>query len=174
MHAYRSPAPSIPLTTHLTLPAAPSQKPHEPCSRRTCKRDRTLVKAATLKDLTLERTEQRTFAEPAAEDAHQHPSQVLDNRQLLQEYVHSLTQVACISRKAFQLATLYRCDSSHAPLKVAVLLSGGVDSSCALHLLKKAGHHVTAFYLQIWFQEDFRNYWDQCPWEDDLTYCQKV
>lgn len=67
-----------------------------------------------------------------------------------------------------------RCDPSRAPLQVAVLLSGGVDSSCALHLLKKAGHDVTAFYLQIWFQEDFRNYWDQCPWEDDLDYCQKV
>lgn len=76
--------------------------------------------------------------------------------------------------ESLSVATLCRCDSSHAPLKVAVLLSGGVDSSCALHLLKEAGHHVTAFYLQIWFQEDFRNYWDQCPWEDDLDYCQKV
>lgn len=68
----------------------------------------------------------------------------------------------------------FRCDPCRSPLKVAVLLSGGVDSSCALHLLKKAGHHVTAFYLQIWFQEDFRNYWDRCPWEDDLDYCQQV
>ena len=42
---------------------------------------------------------------------------------------------------------------------MAVLLSGGVDSSVALALLKRAGHRVTAFYLQIWFQEDFRNYW---------------
>ena len=44
-------------------------------------------------------------------------------------------------------------------LRVAVLLSGGVDSSVALALLKRAVHRVTAFYLQIWFQEDFRNYW---------------
>ena len=48
-------------------------------------------------------------------------------------------------------------------LNVAVLLSGGVDSSLALYLLHKiAGHNVTAFYLQIWFQEDFRNTWDAC------------
>ncbi len=42
------------------------------------------------------------------------------------------------------------------PLRVAMLLSGGVDSSLALRLLVAAGHNVTAFYLQIWFQEDFR------------------
>jgi tRNA (5-methylaminomethyl-2-thiouridylate)-methyltransferase len=60
-------------------------------------------------------------------------------------------------------------------LSVAMLLSGGVDSSLALYLLKKvAKHNVTAFYLQIWFQEDFRNSWDACPWEEDLEYCRKV
>jgi tRNA U34 2-thiouridine synthase MnmA/TrmU len=32
---------------------------------------------------------------------------------------------------------------------VAVLLSGGVDSSLALRLLVSAGHEVTAFYLQV-------------------------
>lgn len=37
-------------------------------------------------------------------------------------------------------------------LKVAVLLSGGVDSSVALRLLHAAGHSCTAFYLKIWFQ----------------------
>lgn len=66
------------------------------------------------------------------------------------------------------------CETDKAPLKVAVLLSGGVDSSLALHLLHAAGHQVTAFYLQIWFQEDFRNFWDACPWEEDLTYCRAV
>lgn len=43
---------------------------------------------------------------------------------------------------------LCRCEPGAAPLRVAMLLSGGVDSSLALHLLKAAGHHVTAFYLQ--------------------------
>jgi tRNA-5-taurinomethyluridine 2-sulfurtransferase len=33
---------------------------------------------------------------------------------------------------------------------------------------------VTAFYLQIWFQDDFRNFWDACPWEEDLSYCRQV
>ena len=69
---------------------------------------------------------------------------------------------------------LCRCEPSAAPLKVAVLLSGGVDSSLALHLLKAAGHNVTAFYLKIWFQDDFENFWSQCPWEEDLHYCQQV
>ena len=36
-----------------------------------------------------------------------------------------------------------------APLRVALLLSGGVDSSLALKLLLAAGHNVTAFYLQV-------------------------
>ncbi|XP_047263888.1 tRNA-specific 2-thiouridylase MnmA isoform X2 [Capsicum annuum] len=40
------------------------------------------------------------------------------------------------------------------PLKVAVLVSGGVDSSVALRLLHAAGHSCTAFYLKIWFQVD--------------------
>lgn len=57
---------------------------------------------------------------------------------------------------------------------MAVLLSGGVDSSVALRLALAAGHAVKAFYLQIWFQEDFRNTWDACPWEEDLGYAKQV
>eukprot|EP00898_Chlorokybus_atmophyticus_P001134 jgi/Chlat1/2020/Chrsp158S00129 len=59
-------------------------------------------------------------------------------------------------------------------LKVAVLLSGGVDSSVALGLLHSAGHECVAYYLKIWFQEDFRNTWAECPWEEDLRYAQAV
>ncbi|KAK4753697.1 hypothetical protein SAY87_001801 [Trapa incisa] len=63
-------------------------------------------------------------------------------------------------------------------LRIAVLVSGGVDSSVALRLLHAAGHSCTAFYLKIWFQEDFENFWSECPWEEDLKYvkdvCQEV
>ena len=69
---------------------------------------------------------------------------------------------------------LDRCEAQSAPLRIAVLLSGGVDSSLSLRLLQAAGHQVTAFYLQIWFQEDFENFWSECPWEDDLKVCQEV
>lgn len=45
-----------------------------------------------------------------------------------------------------------RCSMPQKPLRVAVLVSGGVDSSVALRLLHAAGHSCTAFYLKIWFQ----------------------
>ena len=44
----------------------------------------------------------------------------------------------------------------------------------ALRLLLAAGHQCTGYYLKIWFQEDFRNFWDECPWEEDLRYAQGV
>ncbi|XP_057953462.1 uncharacterized protein LOC131147859 isoform X2 [Malania oleifera] len=66
------------------------------------------------------------------------------------------------------------CSMPHKCLKVAVLLSGGVDSSVALRLLHAAGHSCTAFYLKIWFQEDFENFWSECPWEEDLKYAKSV
>lgn len=57
--------------------------------------------------------------------------------------------------------------------KIAVLLSGGVDSSVALKLLKREGHDLTAFYLKIWLQDEFAFLGD-CPWEEDLEYVRKV
>ncbi|KAG5566270.1 hypothetical protein RHGRI_002016 [Rhododendron griersonianum] len=66
------------------------------------------------------------------------------------------------------------CSMPDKQLKVAVLLSGGVDSSVALRLLRTAGHSCTAFYLKIWFQEDFENFWSECPWEEDLKYAKAV
>ncbi|XP_028062139.1 uncharacterized protein LOC114265518 [Camellia sinensis] len=66
------------------------------------------------------------------------------------------------------------CSMPNQNLKVAVLLSGGVDSSVALRLLHAAGHSCTAFYLKIWFQEDFENFWSECPWEEDLKYAKAV
>ena len=58
-------------------------------------------------------------------------------------------------------------------MKIAVLLSGGVDSSVALRLLKDQGHDLTAFYLKIWLQEEY-TYLGNCPWEDDLKYARAV
>ena len=53
--------------------------------------------------------------------------------------------------------------------KVALLLSGGVDSSTALALLKKQGYDVVAFYLKIWLEDELKSL-GRCPWEEDLRY----
>jgi tRNA-specific 2-thiouridylase len=58
-------------------------------------------------------------------------------------------------------------------MKIAVLVSGGVDSSVALHLLKKQGHDIKAFYLKIWLEDDM-SFLGECPWEEDLSYVNKV
>ncbi len=58
-------------------------------------------------------------------------------------------------------------------MKVAVLLSGGVDSSVALYLLKEKGFDVTAFYLKIWLQDEF-SFLGDCPWEEDLNFASSV
>ncbi len=58
-------------------------------------------------------------------------------------------------------------------MKIAVLASGGVDSSVALALLKKQGHDVTAFYLKIWLEDELTHL-GSCPWEDDLEYVTKL
>ncbi|CAB9506566.1 specific 2-thiouridylase MnmA [Seminavis robusta] len=56
---------------------------------------------------------------------------------------------------------------------VALLLSGGVDSSVALRLLLKQGYNVTAFYLKIWLEDELAHL-GQCPWEDDYNVCRQV
>lgn len=58
-------------------------------------------------------------------------------------------------------------------MKVAVLLSGGVDSSVALCLLKEFGHDITAFYLKIWLEDEL-SFLGECPWQDDLQFAQGV
>ena len=58
-------------------------------------------------------------------------------------------------------------------MKIAVLVSGGVDSSVALALLKEQGHDVTAFYLKIWLEDELQ-FLGSCPWEDDLKYVEAV
>jgi len=58
-------------------------------------------------------------------------------------------------------------------MRVACLVSGGVDSSLALALVRESGHEVTAFYLKIWL-EDEAAFLGECPWEDDLAYVRKT
>jgi len=58
-------------------------------------------------------------------------------------------------------------------MKIAMLISGGVDSSVALALLKEQKHDVTAFYLKIWLEDEL-SYLGNCPWEDDLAFVRKV
>lgn len=58
-------------------------------------------------------------------------------------------------------------------MKIAVLVSGGVDSSVALKLLKDEGHELTAFYLKIWLEDELA-YMGDCPWEEDLSYVRAV
>ena len=58
-------------------------------------------------------------------------------------------------------------------MKIAILISGGVDSSVALALLKEQGHDVTAFYLKIWLEDEL-SYLGKCPWEDDLEFVRQV
>lgn len=57
--------------------------------------------------------------------------------------------------------------------KIAVLVSGGVDSSVTLALLKEQGHQVTAFYLKIWLEDEL-SYLGSCPWQQDLEFVQSV
>eukprot|EP00979_Chaetoceros_neogracilis_P012819 scaffold3493_cov205-Chaetoceros_neogracile.AAC.2 len=56
---------------------------------------------------------------------------------------------------------------------VAMLLSGGVDSSVALNLLVRQGYDVTAFYLKIWLEDELAHL-GQCPWEDDYNVCIQI
>lgn len=58
-------------------------------------------------------------------------------------------------------------------MKIAVLVSGGVDSSVALKLLKEGGHDVTAFYLKIWLEDEL-SYLGDCPWQEDLAFVTAV
>ncbi len=58
-------------------------------------------------------------------------------------------------------------------MKIAVLLSGGVDSSVVLRLLAEQGHDLTAFYLKIWLEDELADL-GRCPWEEDLSYARAV
>ena len=53
--------------------------------------------------------------------------------------------------------------------KVFVGVSGGVDSSVALALLKKEGHDVTGVFLKTWYPE-----WLPCNWKEERRSAMRV
>jgi len=58
-------------------------------------------------------------------------------------------------------------------MRVAVLVSGGVDSSVALRLIQRQGYEPVAFYIKIWLEDELA-YLGDCPWQEDLKYVQAV
>ena len=68
--------------------------------------------------------------------------------------------------------------------QIAVLLSGGVDSSVVLNLLtdQYPSYIIHAYYLKIWLEDEISNTMlaspnvkiDECPWEDDYLTCQSI
>jgi tRNA-5-taurinomethyluridine 2-sulfurtransferase len=98
------------------------------------------------------------------------------------EYLHNSSRLM-ESHSAMQASTGFNSTlappviSGQSPKKkrVAMLLSGGVDSSVALALLLEQPdkYDVTAFYLKIWLQDEV-SHLNECPWEQDLLTCQQV
>ncbi len=58
-------------------------------------------------------------------------------------------------------------------MKIAVLVSGGVDSAFSLHSLSKVAE-VTAFYIKIWNPQYEQEDDSQCPWKEDIDYVEKL
>ncbi len=58
--------------------------------------------------------------------------------------------------------------------KTHVALSGGVDSSVALALLKQRGEDVAAAYMKTWVNEEGSDIFADCPWHADIADCEAV
>lgn len=56
--------------------------------------------------------------------------------------------------------------------KILVALSGGVDSSVAALILKKAGYNVSCAYIKTWMNEEGSDLFADCPWEEEIKYAQ--
>lgn len=57
-------------------------------------------------------------------------------------------------------------------MSIAVLLSGGVDSSVVVHLLHQQGHRPSLFYIRIGKSDDAD--FPDCTMEEDIEMCQAV
>lgn len=59
-------------------------------------------------------------------------------------------------------------------MKIAVLLSGGVDSSVALYrIINKGYSNIKCYYLKIWVEDEL-SYIGNCPWQEDLNYVEAI
>lgn len=59
-------------------------------------------------------------------------------------------------------------------MRIAVLVSGGVDSALALHrTVESAQGSITAYYLKIWLEDELQ-FLGSCPWEEDLAFARAV
>eukprot|EP01038_Epipyxis_sp_PR26KG_P010713 gene10713-14385_t len=92
---------------------------------------------------------------------------------LIQDQIHKLLNEN-MNNSSYVKPT-FDDDNNYDPRKdeVAVLLSGGVDSSVALKLLLLQGYKVRAYYIKIWLEDEVA-FLNECPWEEDLNYAQRV
>jgi len=59
-------------------------------------------------------------------------------------------------------------------MKIAVLVSGGVDSGVALaRVAAMPGVEATAYYLKIWLEDELA-FLGECPWEEDLRLVREL
>ncbi|MDR1171884.1 MAG: tRNA 2-thiouridine(34) synthase MnmA, partial [Bacteroidales bacterium] len=58
-------------------------------------------------------------------------------------------------------------------VKIAVGLSGGVDSSVAAWLLKQQGYDLLGLFMINW-RETTGTLSGDCPWEDDVIFARLV
>lgn len=58
-------------------------------------------------------------------------------------------------------------------MQIALLISGGVDSSVALYHMRKRADRIVAYFIKVWSEDDV-HVSANCPWEDDLHYARLV